>query len=164
MNGNNGTEFDWYVNDKLPPFMVFYNDENNLGAIKLTLYNDGNAEIYVYDEKGKKFIREIDTHIAANEEDILKSAAALRNEADDKRIWDSDIEDINTDIQINNDIPDEFKSRQENYTAMKNRKKILSLTAIVSKKITEEGRKAGYTERNEPCNAEDSGWFLASGK
>lgn len=27
MNGRDGTEFDWYVNDKLPPFMVFYNDK-----------------------------------------------------------------------------------------------------------------------------------------
>ena len=37
MNGKDGTEFDWYVNDKLPPFMVFYNDETNLGAMKLSL-------------------------------------------------------------------------------------------------------------------------------
>lgn len=35
MNGKNGTEFDWYVNDHLPSFMVFYNDEQNLGAVKL---------------------------------------------------------------------------------------------------------------------------------
>ena len=35
MNGKNGTEFDWHVNDHLPSFMVFYNDEQNLGAVKL---------------------------------------------------------------------------------------------------------------------------------
>lgn len=35
MNGKDGTEFDWYVNDKLPPFMVFYNDEANLGRNKI---------------------------------------------------------------------------------------------------------------------------------
>ena len=38
MNGNNGTEFDWYVNDRLPAFMVFYNDADNLGAAKLMLF------------------------------------------------------------------------------------------------------------------------------
>ena len=32
MNGQNGTEFDWYVNDRLPSFMVFYNDKANLGG------------------------------------------------------------------------------------------------------------------------------------
>ena len=30
MNGKNGTEFDWFVNNHLPTFMVFYNDEKNL--------------------------------------------------------------------------------------------------------------------------------------
>lgn len=32
MNSQNGTEFDWYVNDRLPSFMVFYNDKANLGG------------------------------------------------------------------------------------------------------------------------------------
>lgn len=41
MNGKNGTEYDWFVNDHLPPFMVFYNDEKNLGAVKATVYTDG---------------------------------------------------------------------------------------------------------------------------
>ena len=36
MNGKNGTEFDWYVNEHISDFMVFYNDEKNLGAVKLT--------------------------------------------------------------------------------------------------------------------------------
>ena len=27
MNGNNGTEFDWHVNERLSFFMAFYNDE-----------------------------------------------------------------------------------------------------------------------------------------
>ena len=36
MNGKNGTEYDWFVNDHLPTFMVFYNDEKNLGAAKAT--------------------------------------------------------------------------------------------------------------------------------
>ena len=34
MNGKNGTEFDWYVNDHLPNFFIFYNDKENLGAVK----------------------------------------------------------------------------------------------------------------------------------
>ena len=30
MNGKNGTEFDWYVNEKVSDFMMFYNDEDNI--------------------------------------------------------------------------------------------------------------------------------------
>ncbi len=97
MNGKDGTEFDWYVNDKLPPFMVFYNDEANLGAIKLLLYNDGGIVVNIYDEKGKKLIKEVHTCLDAN------------------------------------------------------------------KKITEEGWKAGYMERNKPFNEEDSGWAFFAG-
>ena len=34
---------------------------------------------------------------------------------------------------------------------------------MVSKKILDEGWKVGYMERVEPHDAEDSGWFFASG-
>lgn len=50
MNGKNGTEFDWYVNDKVSDFMIFYNDKDNLGAVKATIYNNGELLIYVYGE------------------------------------------------------------------------------------------------------------------
>lgn len=163
MNGNNGTEFDWYVNDKLPAFMVFYDDEDNLGAVKLLLHNNGEVEIYLYDENGKKLIKRGYTHISANETELLTLAAILKNQADDQRIWGADIESINTDIEISNTVLNEFKGCQQDYAAMKNRRNILNLTAYVSKKITEEGWKIGYMERNEPCNEEDSGWFFASG-
>lgn len=163
MNGNNGTEFDWYVNDKLPAFMVFYNDEDNLGAVKLSLCKDGGAEVYLYDEKGKKFIQEIHQELHINEEDLVRLAATLKNEADDKSIWNADIEKINTDLEIDDHKLDEFKGCQENYTAMKNRRNILNQSAYVSKKIITDGWKVGYMERMEPYNEQDSGWFFASG-
>ena len=53
MNGKNGTEFDWFVNNHLPTFMVFYNDEKNLGAVKATVYTDGWIDLYLYDENGE---------------------------------------------------------------------------------------------------------------
>ena len=163
MNGKDGTEFEWYVNDKLPPFMVFYNDEANLGAIKLLLYNDGGIVVYIYDEKGKKLIQEVDTHLDVNETDIFELAVILRNAADDNKIWDADIQSINTDIKLNDEKLNEFKENKKYYTAMKNRKIILNLKSYVSKKITEEGWKVGYMERNEPYNEQDSGWFFFAG-
>ena len=61
MNGRDGTEFDWHVNDKLCPFMVFYNDKDNLGAAKLLLYCNGEADLYLYDDKGKELIQTVHT-------------------------------------------------------------------------------------------------------
>lgn len=163
MNGKDGTEFDWYVNDKLPPFMVFYNDEANLGAIKLLLYNDGGTVIYIYDEKGRKLIKEVTAYLDVTKTDLLELAVILRNEADDKNIWGADIEKINTDIAINDEKTNEFKKNEQNYNAIRNKKIILSLRAYVSKKITEEGWKVGYMERSEPLHEGDSGWSFFAG-
>ena len=63
MNGNNGTEFDWYVNDKISDFMVFYNDEKNLGIAKLTIYSNGDIYICIYGDKGEKLVKEVETHM-----------------------------------------------------------------------------------------------------
>lgn len=163
MNGKDGTEFDWYVNDKLPPFMVFYNDEANLGAIKLLLYNDGGIVVYIYDEKGKKLIKEINTYLDVNETDVFELAVILKNEADDNNIWGAGIESINTDIEVNDEKINEFKANKKIYNAIKNKKIILNLKSCVSKKITEEGWKVGYMERNEPFNEGDSGWSFFAG-
>ncbi len=163
MNGKDGTEFDWYVNDKLPPFMVFYNDEANLGAMKLLLYKDGGAAVYIYDEKGKKLVKEVHTDLDATETEIFELAVILRNEADNHNIWGAGIESINTDIKPGDEKINEFKENEKNYNVIRNRKNILNLRAYVSKKITEEGWKVGYMERNEPYNEQDSGWAFFAG-
>ena len=79
MNGKNGTEFDWYVNGKVSDFFVFYKDENNLGAVKLTLYRDGGVLVYIYDEHGRNLIKEIKTYVEASTEEIFTFAVLLRN-------------------------------------------------------------------------------------
>lgn len=57
----------------------------------------------------------------------------------------------------------EFSGREKNYTVIKNRFGICNLSAVVSKKIVEEGWKVGFMERTEPRDADDSGWFFAAG-
>lgn len=163
MNAQNGTEFDWFVNDRLPFFMVFYNDKDNLGAVKLALYNTGEVQLYLYDEKGKNLAKIVKEHLDIDKTEMLKLAAVLTREADDKKIWDEKIRNIHMDIEITDDELNEFRGRQKNHAVMKNRMNICNLSAVVSKKIIEDGWKVGYMERNDPCNKDDSGWFFAAG-
>ena len=72
MNAQNGTEFDWFVNDRLPFFMIFYNDEDNLGAAKLALNSNGEVQLFLYDEKGKKLARSITKHPDIDTKNIIK--------------------------------------------------------------------------------------------
>lgn len=163
MNGQNGTEFDWYVNDRFPYFMVFYSDKDNLGAVKLALCNTGEVQVYLYSEKGKKLVKTEKEHLDIDKTDMLKLAAVLTREADDKKIWDKNIDNIHVDIGITDDELREFSGREKYHAVMKNRMNIGNLSAVVSKKIIEEGWKVGYMERNEPRAKDDSGWFFASG-
>ena len=89
MNGKNGTEFDWYVNEHLPSFMVFYNDEQNLGVAKLLIYANGEVILYIYGDKGNKVIKEVKTSIEVAENELFNLAVILKSEADDKSIWEA---------------------------------------------------------------------------
>lgn len=163
MNGKNGTEFDWYVNDKLSNFMMFYDDKDNMGAVKATLYNDGGLLIYAYGDRGKTVIQEINTYLDVSDEDILSLAVVLRNEADDNRVWDENIEKLNTDLEPGADKIDEFVSNSHYYDDMRERKYLLGQVAYVSKKIMDEGWKIGYMCREEAVNENDSGWSFMVG-
>ncbi len=163
MNAQNGTEFDWFVNDRFPFFMMFYNDSDNLGAVKLTLYNTGEVQVYLYGEKGKELVKTAEKHLDIDKTDMLKLAAVLTRQADDKAIWDGNIDNIQTDMEITEMELQEFCGREKYHTVMKNRMNICRLYAIVSRRITEEGWKVGYMERNEPHDKDDSGWFFVSG-
>ena len=163
MNGKNGTEFDWYVNEKVSDFMMFYNDEDNMGAVKATLYNAGDYLIYVYGEQGKAVPQKIDSYLDVTEEEVLALAALLRNEADDKKIWDADIEKINSDAEPDTAMINEFISNAHYYDDMKERKALMGQIAYVSKRIMDEGWKIGYMYRDEVVKENDSGWVFMAG-
>ena len=135
MNGNNGTEFDWYVNEKVSDFMMFYNDEDNMGAVKLTLYDAGDLRLFVYGEQGKALVKEINTYLDVEKEEVLDLAVTLRYEADEKGIWDSNIESIETDAKPDQNVVKDYLERAVSYEEMKTRKMMLGQAAYVSKKI-----------------------------
>lgn len=163
MNAKNGTEFDWYVNDRLSDFMMFYNDKECLGAMKMLVYNQGDYVLYIYGEHGKKLIKEVRSCLESDKEELFKLAVFLKSEADDKKICDDNIERFPVYGQIDNEKIIDFKNHEKYYHEIKERMRILNLRAYVSKKIIDEGWKVGYMERNEPLNDEDSGWSYMAG-
>ena len=138
--------------------MVFYNDEQNLGAVKLSIYTDGGVEVYIYGDKGNKVIKEVQTSIEVAENELFNLAVILRSEADEKNVWDASIDIINTDEEIT-----KFRDTEQYMEPTKKKMKLLSQTAYLSKKILEEGWKVGYMRRDEPINENDSGWSFLAG-
>ena len=163
MNGKNGTEFDWYVNEHVSDFMVFYNDEKNLGAVKLTLYIDGKVLILIYGDKGNTLAQKIETSISITEQEMLNLAVILKKQADDKKIFDKGIDKIDSDINVGADDIAEFQNNEKSYAKIIERKRLFNLNAIVSAKIMKEGYKVGYMLRFEPRDGGDSGWQLLAG-
>ena len=162
MNGKNGTEFDWYVNEHLPSIMGFYTDEQNLGAAKLLIYANGKVVLYLYEDKGNKLIKEIETSIEIIEDELFKLAVILKNETEDKDIWDESIDKVNMDVEITEEEITKFQDSEQYMKPTKNRMNLLNKMAYLSKKVSEEGWKVGYMCREEAMNENDSGWqFLA---
>ena len=159
MNDKNGTIFDYYINNHLSPFMCFYNDKENMGAIKFILYINGKIDIYLFKNHTNKPYKEISKSINVGNDEILELAVIMNKIADNANKWGASIEDINSDIQIiKNDI-DEFVSQEQDF---KNLSELLK-TCIVTKKLLDENWKVGIMQKMEKSSEMDSGWFLSVG-
>lgn len=163
MNGKNGTEFDWYVNDHLPCFFIFYNDKENLGAVKATLYTDGGLSVYVYGDRGHADPVEMNYTIEADEKEILYLAVILAKNADGNKVWDDDIRKLDFEGVPDKDAVNTFLSLKDAFEPMIERKNMMGQIVMVSKKVREGGFKIGYGVRDEPVDENDSGWFFSVG-
>lgn len=163
MNSKDGTEFEWFVNDKLPPFMMFYDDEAKMGAVKLLLYRDGTVQVFVYDNAGKNMCKEVRTRIACGEEALLDLAVLLRHQAEDSSKWNANIESLCTDTPVSDEMRNRFLNQESQYDEIKKIRTLMNQGALVSRKIVEEGWKAGFMYRREPNNPADSGWTFLAG-
>lgn len=163
MNGKNGTAFDWYVNEHFPSFFIFYSDRENLGAVQAILYSDGRLSIDVYGDKGHADPEEIDYVVDADADQLLKLAVFLTENADEKKIWDADIRNFAGDDMPDDQSVEMFLESKKYYIPMIERKKLWEMTAIVSKKVREEGWKISYGMREEPTREGDSGWYFCVG-
>lgn len=88
MNGNDGTAFDWNCNERVCEFMVFH--ENEMGYIKLMVYNDNLITIYVYADGGMYPTKELERHYYKNP---LELANFLYRTFDMNNLWDEPIGD-----------------------------------------------------------------------
>lgn len=88
MNGNDGTDFDWNCNERVCEFMVFH--ENEMGYIKLMVYNDNLITIYVYADGGMHPTKELERHYYKNP---LELANFLYRTFDMNGLWDESIEE-----------------------------------------------------------------------
>lgn len=92
MNGNDGTNFDFDINDRTCEFMSFYKS-SNYGFFKVYVTRRGVIDGYAYLEEGHgEAIRLEPKHVGA--EEAKEFARALQLSADNLKKWDCNIEDI----------------------------------------------------------------------
>lgn len=166
MNGNDGTDFDYFVNDRLCEFMCFY-DENKEGAIKVNLLKQGIAEIFLYKDKGAALLKTVTADLGVSEDDVFKLAVIMKKTADDTGTWDRAIDEINTDLTIEQEDIDRFNFEKDNLIQLKEdfqqKYQDYYKGCFVSKKIIDEGWKIGYFFKDEPVEEHDSGWCFMAG-
>lgn len=159
MNDKNGTIFDYYTNNHLSPFMCFYDDKENMGAIKLILYIDGKIDIYLFKNHINAPYKEISTSISVTHDEILELAVIMNKVADNDNKWGFAIENMNSDIKITKSEINQFISQEQDFRILSE----LLKTCIVTKKLLDENWKVGLMQKMEPSSEMDSGWFLSVG-
>lgn len=159
MNDKNGTIFDYYTNNHMSPFMCFYNDKENMGAIKFILYINGKIDIYLFKNHINKPYKEISTSISVTDNEMLELAVIMNKIADNENKWGASIEDMDSNIQITENEINEFTSQEQDFKILTE----LLKTCIVTKKLLDENWKVGLMQKMEPSSEMNSGWFLSVG-
>lgn len=92
MNGNDGTDFDFGMNDRTCEFMSFYKS-TDYGFFKVFVTRDGKITGYAYLEEGQgEAIHLEPKHVG--EKEAKEFARALQLYADNLKKWDCNIEEI----------------------------------------------------------------------
>ena len=91
-NGNDGTDFDWHVNDKLCEF-GYGMKNSSLWAFKLCINRNGKADVYCYPNGEMRSIERIEKQIT-DKENMKKLYKYMMNRADRKGLYDMTLEDL----------------------------------------------------------------------
>lgn len=103
MNGNDGTYFDWNVNDRCCEFYMYHSNE--IGFIKLFVNKGDTYTAYVYPNGEMSAIETVKGSL--EEGDSLYLATLLYHKADRKYIYDAVIDEIDFSYE-----PDEWELQE----------------------------------------------------
>lgn len=92
MNGNDGTDFDWEVNNRLCEFGIGVAD-GSVFAFKCHVHKDGSAECYCYPHGEMQPVKTIEKDLFDKNEvnDLYRTMMKV---ADNKKLWDKTIEEL----------------------------------------------------------------------
>ncbi len=91
-NGNDGTDFDWAINNRLCEFGYGVKD-GSVWAFKLHIYKDGQGDMYCYPNGESVPIDTITKQIMTDIE-AAELKDLMQKNADDKGVWDRTLEEI----------------------------------------------------------------------
>lgn len=91
MNGNDGTDFDFSVNNRLCEFMVFYSN-SEMGFIKILVNSDNSIDVYIYDDGATSPKEHYTDELECVE--AKEFALVMYNIADLNRLWDMNIDNL----------------------------------------------------------------------
>ena len=86
MNGNDGTDFDWQVNNRICEFMAFY--PSGHGAVKAMLYKNGDLDLYAYDVGAMSPFKQWEHKNRYVKEAVETMAEFLFDNLDCNYVWD----------------------------------------------------------------------------
>ena len=92
MNGNDGTSFDWEMNDRLCEFGYFLKDDG-VWAFKLLLDRGGDATVYCYPNGEMSSVAKI-THNISDPEEMEELRELMIDAADDKGLYDRTLDEL----------------------------------------------------------------------
>lgn len=100
-NSNNGTSFSWEMNRCTCDFVVGYKS-TRLGYIRAWLRRDGTIKGYLYLDEGRSDAIELEEEYIG-EDEARYFASLLHLEADEKKLWDKPITQIDFDREVTDD-------------------------------------------------------------
>lgn len=93
MNGNDGTDFDWSVNDRLCEFMIFHQDER--GFIKVFVGKNNAADVYIYETGDVSPTQKYQKKLNVPAEEF---ASLMYEITDAKGLFDRPIDDLDWNV------------------------------------------------------------------
>jgi len=98
MNANDGTDFDWCMNNRTCEFMMFYK-ETNLGFAKLMVNKEGSIDGYIWADEGRAQGKPIETKNRISPSEAKEFCRLMYTIADRKFLYDEPIDNLDINYE-----------------------------------------------------------------